>query len=298
VLALPNENGPYARIAELTLERVLSNVIGNAVRYAQRSEIRIEVLRDSMKRVAIRVTDGGPGIPIDVIDRVNHADVHGESLVGTQGWGVGLVSCKAMLVTAGGDMKIAASSEGSVVDICVPEVAAVAIPRTNSRVESGPTTRESVALDTRHHVAAPRMDRGPAVDLAPAEGEHALFIIDDDVEHSASLERLLLKSGLCMRLFSTIEAAVQEMSVSMPGWILCDAHMPDGGAERLLQILATSRQAFRCAVMSGETDDDLLYRCAALGAREFFQKPLDIERLVAWASNGMNPPRTVASVAG
>jgi DNA-binding NtrC family response regulator len=74
--------------------------------------------------------------------------------------------------------------------------------------------------------------------------------------------------------------------------------MPDGGAERLLQILATSRQAFRCAVMSGETDDDLLYRCAALGAREFFQKPLDIERLVAWASNGMNPPRTVASVAG
>jgi FixJ family two-component response regulator len=34
--------------------------------------------------------------------------------------------------------------------------------------------------------------------------------------------------------------------------------------------------------MSGESNDDLLYRYAALGAREFFAKPVDVERLVQW----------------
>jgi DNA-binding NtrC family response regulator len=123
----------------------------------------------------------------------------------------------------------------------------------------------------------------------------SLFIIDDDIEHSASLERLLTRAGLSTKIFSTIEAAVSQMAEGMPRWILCDAHMPDGGAEKLLQILATTKHADRCAVMSGETNDDLLYRCAALGAREFFQKPLAVEKVIAWASQDVVVPGHVAS---
>jgi DNA-binding NtrC family response regulator len=136
----------------------------------------------------------------------------------------------------------------------------------------------------------------PAIRERSSIGDNAtLFIIDDDTEHSVSLERLLVRAGLSTKIFSSIESAVSQMSEGMPRWILCDAHMPDGGAEKLLQILATTKHADRCAVMSGETNDDLLYRCAALGAREFFQKPLAVERVIAWASQGIAAPGQVAS---
>ncbi len=293
VLALPADNGPYARISELSLERVLSNVVGNAVRYAGRGEIRIEVLRDSMKRVAIRVSDNGPGMPLDVVDRVHHADTLGDGIAGSTGWGVGLVSCRAKLVASGGDLRITATSEGTVVDIFVPEAVAVTTTRSLAVAEAGYVLREPASAGLPSAVSS-ALPEAIAWGAAPA-GDTTLFIIDDDVEHSASLERLLIKAGLSLRIFSTIEAAVAAMADSMPRWILCDAHMPDGGAEKLLQILAASRNAARCAVMSGETNDDLLYRCAALGAREFFQKPLAVDRVIAWASQGVVAPNQVAS---
>jgi DNA-binding NtrC family response regulator len=137
-----------------------------------------------------------------------------------------------------------------------------------------------------------------AIDLHEQDStgdQPTLFIIDDDIEHSASLERLLSRAGLITKIFSSVDTAVSYMSETMPRWILCDAHMPDGGAEKLLQILTTTKQAARCAVMSGETNDDLLYRCAALGAREFFQKPLAVDRVIAWASQGTVTTGRVAS---
>ena len=293
VLALPSENGPYAGISELTLERVLSNVIGNSVRYAGKSQIRVEVLRDSLKRVAIRVSDSGPGIPINVVDRVNHAEAHPDRLVGSSGWGVGLVSCKAKLVAAGGDLKISSSIEGAVVDIIVPELLGVgggqSLLTAKVHIDASESARNAVVTKRTEQTASELSDESSGNDYL------TLFIIDDDTEHSASLERLLTRAGLSTRIFSTIDAAVSQMAEGMPRWILCDAHMPDGGAEKLLQILATTKRADRCAVMSGETNDDLLYRCAALGAREFFQKPLAVEKVIAWASQDVVVPGQVAS---
>jgi DNA-binding NtrC family response regulator len=60
--------------------------------------------------------------------------------------------------------------------------------------------------------------------------------------------------------------------------------MPDGGAERLLKALRGSDRSRSVAVMSGDADDESLYRFAALGASEFFSKPIDAERLLAWAT--------------
>lgn len=71
--------------------------------------------------------------------------------------------------------------------------------------------------------------------------------------------------------------------VAHESWrILCDAHMPDGGAERLLRTLRQSRMKRRVGVVSGESCDDLLYSLAALGAEAFFLKPLDLNEFDLW----------------
>jgi DNA-binding NtrC family response regulator len=110
-----------------------------------------------------------------------------------------------------------------------------------------------------------------------------LVLVDDDVDHTSSLERILIRKGIATRSFTSVDQAINSISVEPLVSVLCDAHMPDGGAERLLQLLSAQGQKVRFAVMSGEVNDTLLYRFAALGAREFFSKPIEVEELVAWA---------------
>ncbi len=247
IIDFPPGISARARFAELDLERIVSNVIGNSVRYGGTGEIRIELQRATTAHWIIRVIDCGPGIPQSVIDSVVRGDEQSISAV-SYGWGVGLVACKVALLAQGGDLVLAASSSGSSVDIIVPEEL-VLVKKAQSREG---TNRER------------------------------LIIIDDDSEHTDSLERLLGRRGINTESFSAVGSALDLIVAEPLAIVLCDAHMPDGGAERLLELLASSGKKARVAVMSGEVNDSLLYRFAARGAREFFSKPIDLDELTNW----------------
>ncbi len=292
VVAFPFGTSARAKLPELDLERVVSNVIGNAVRYSGAGEIRIELHHgtpssSTKAQWVIRVSDSGPGIPQSVIDRVVVGDVQNVSS-SSNGWGVGLVACKSALVAQGGDLILSSSSRGSSVDIVLPEEP-VLVQRAYLRGEGGAANSDRIIpVKVDNVVSVPRT--GEVVPSVPHEGEgvrggegaSVLVVVDDDSEHTKSLERLLGRKGVLTRSFTSVEAAlaciVQEPVVS----VVCDAHMPDGGAERLLQLLAAQGTKVRFAAMSGEVNDELLYRFAALGAREFFAKPIDVDLLVNW----------------
>lgn len=258
------------RIAELDLERVVSNVIGNAVRYSGKGEIRIELYRTAPGQGAlqsraywiVRVIDCGPGIPQSVIDSVARGDLQASSSV-SDGWGVGLVGCRQVLVAQGGDLVLSSSSSGSSVDIIVPEQPVL--------VHSA---NRGAALSNQLPIFE------SSVQSAASAGR--LIIIDDDSEHTHSLERLLGRKGIETESFKGVDAAYQVIVSEPMAVVLCDSHMPDGGAQRLLELLASSGTKTRLAVMSGEVNEGLLYRFAARGAREFFSKPIDIDGLVDW----------------
>jgi len=286
VVTFPFGTTARARIPELNLERVISNVIGNAVRYSGSGEIRIELHRGAPQQWAIRVIDSGPGIPQSVIDRVVVGDVQGASVSSSNGWGVGLVACKNALVAQGGDLLMTSSSTGSSVDIVVPEEP-VLVQRAYLRGDSTVIGSDRV-LQVR---AEYRSARGPELqvvaeavtDVPSVAGEAVMVVlVDDDRDHTSSLERLLSRKGIITKSFSAIEQALSAIEKEAPAAVVCDANMPDGGAERLLQLVASAGVKVRFAVMSGEVNDALLYRFAALGAREFFAKPIDVDDLIGW----------------
>lgn len=269
VVAFPFGTSARAKIPELDLERVVSNVIGNAVRYAGGGEIRIELHRIELHRVqahrgassqwVIRISDAGPGIPQSVIDQVAAGGVHTITAT-SRGWGVGLVACRAALVAQGGDLILQSAPSGALVDIIIPEEP-VSMPKAQPRGDSAPAS-----VDRR---------------LAPTEAL-AVVVVDDDDEHTHSLTRVLTRQGVVSRSFATVDAALDVIVHEPMVAVVCDANMPDGGAEYLLQRLSAVGCKVRCAVMSGEVNDALLYRFAALGAREFFAKPLDVGELITW----------------
>jgi DNA-binding response OmpR family regulator len=73
--------------------------------------------------------------------------------------------------------------------------------------------------------------------------------------------------------------------------------MPDGGAERLLRILANRGDAPSVAVVSGDGSEEFLYRLAALGAKEFFAKPVRHRELIDWMRNTLAAHRGVSYAA-
>jgi DNA-binding response OmpR family regulator len=111
-------------------------------------------------------------------------------------------------------------------------------------------------------------------------------VVDDDKEHGRSLSRLLRGFGLKVGQSDSLESFLRDFASEDVPSILCDAHMPDGGAERLLPILARSSKPPRLAVVSGDSSDDQLYRLAGLGAQAFFTKPVDVDEVVAWVRGG------------
>jgi CheY-like chemotaxis protein len=180
------------------------------------------------------------------------------------------MSCKRRLSALGGDLVVESGSGGSVVTCSLLENRS----EQSAGVASGSGQREVVA-----------QPRASSLDVDQPECMSELVIIDDDTEHTISLERVLRRAKVQTRSFSTVADAVAHIRHAPRARVVCDAHMPDGGAEKLLQIVSGLGLPVSCAVMSGDSSDDMLYRYAALGAREFFAKPAAIDQLVIWAQS-------------
>jgi signal transduction histidine kinase/CheY-like chemotaxis protein len=250
--------GVGARIPDIEFERVLSNIIGNAIRYSKRGAVAVSVGSDR-NRVFVKVRDTGPGIDPRILTELRGPLA--KTVSSSSGWGMGLLSSKRRIEKYAGELCIASSTaHGTTIEIMVPR-----------------------GSDISTRVAEPREAR---VERPPVESID-LVIVDDDDQQVSSLQRLLANSGLAVRGANSVAEAATVVSSASVKAVLCDAHMPDGGALQLIEMLKERGISSRVAVASGDGSEDLLYRCAAHGAREFFCKPVELGPLLSWVrSNG------------
>jgi len=94
---------PSLRIPKNLLFQVLDNLIGNAIRYAGRAGVPIEVGGERQgERVIIYVRDHGPGIPEEERDRVFDLFYRGSTGKTVEGTGVGLATVQKIARLYGG----------------------------------------------------------------------------------------------------------------------------------------------------------------------------------------------------
>ena len=239
-----------ALIGEVDLERILTNVVGNAVKHSRGTHVIIEGdTRGDDARV--RVIDNGVGITC--FDREGAQD--------PSGWGIGIQICEEMARSSGGTIS----------------------------VNPSPGSGTEVVVSLRRAVSAPRAEEAPLMtEGSPSYGESrgGIFIVDDDTEQMRSLQRALAQRGFKTRTASSVDRLFQDCAVSDASLVLCDMHMPGGGVERLLKELKRIGQKPKVAVVSGDLSDEALYRVAALGASAAFVKPLDIDEVCRWLREG------------
>ncbi len=113
---------PLIWVDQILLQRVLINLISNAIRYTPASGvIQIRAWRHSVEEFAISVEDSGQGIPPEAIphifERFYQASQHGQR----RGNGLGLYFCRLAVEAHGGRIAVQSKpDEGSQFVIILP----------------------------------------------------------------------------------------------------------------------------------------------------------------------------------
>jgi signal transduction histidine kinase/ActR/RegA family two-component response regulator len=247
------------------LERVLRNLIGNAVRYTDHGRVLVGVRRKGGRgsaKISLEVWDTGRGIAAEQQDVIfeDFYQVADPERNGGLGLGLGLAIVRRLTGILGHPLTLeSALGQGSVFRVQAPRVAAKA--------------RATAALAP----AAPPADPSCAYILA----------IDDEPVIRIAMAELLASWGHRVRV---AEGAAEALTL-LEGWpapdlIVCDYRLGKGesGLDAIARLQAAVGALVPAILVTGETAPDQLR--GALGAYPLLHKPLAPAKLRA-AVNGL-----------
>ena len=268
----------------LRLEQVLTNLIGNAIKFTDQGEVRLSIRlleqADDRARLRFEVTDTGIGIPPPVLPQLFEAFKQADTGISRRfgGTGLGLAISKRLVELMGGTIGVASQEGAGSTFWCE-----LPFPRTASIPEPS--------------VAPTAM--GPVTPGSRLAGRHYL-IVDDNGFNLEVLERMLGLEGARATRASNGHEALETLRTQAGDFdaVLMDVQMPvlDGlSATRALRgELGLTRLpviAVTAGVLKAEQQ-----RAREAGVDEVLPKPVDLDRLVAVLSRWA--PRAVAGVAG
>lgn len=168
-LRLANEvpgNFPLARADETRLAQVLQHVVGNAIKFTESGEVRVQATR-SEGRLVVLVSDTGPGIPDHKVHTVFAAFEQGDGSTTRMhgGTGLGLAFVRQLMELQGGTVKVAKTSAGGTTIALELAMA----PPAAQQARKEPTTKvRSIPPPARASVAPQKSLAPSALPLAAA----------------------------------------------------------------------------------------------------------------------------------
>jgi signal transduction histidine kinase len=103
------------------LERVVQNIIGNAIKYSPEGTPIHVAVRGDDQSVVITVRDSGVGIPVDELPHIFTHFYRASTSIGIPGTGVGLAGSKTIVEQHGGQITLdSAVGQGTIVSVQLP----------------------------------------------------------------------------------------------------------------------------------------------------------------------------------
>ena len=293
-------NGPTQRYLgdPHRLRQMLSNLVGNALKFTEKGQIRIEareVERDGQRAlIEFSVTDTGIGIPADkqalLFKPFSQADSSTTRQFGGTGLGLSLVRSMAMLM--GGDVGIESEAgQGSRFWFRIrADLLAVGA---DSRDE---VRQAKVGADgTECPAAGTAMGVGSGT---PGTFAGRILVVDDNPTNRMVLKAMLNKPGVHCDFAENGQQAVDAITGAdkiAPDLVLMDCQMPvlDGyqATRRIRQWESeNARPRLTIVALTASAFEDDRQNCLDVGMDDFLTKPIAIEKLMAtlghWLAGG------------
>jgi len=120
-VSLP-ENAPVVRIDLHQVQRVLANLIDNALKYSPDSELVSVRVAEASSEVLVRVIDRGPGVAPDESERIFSVFQRGSGTRSVQGAGLGLAIARGFADLNGGRIWVESDGRGATFVLALPVV--------------------------------------------------------------------------------------------------------------------------------------------------------------------------------
>ena len=231
------------------LRQLLLNLVGNAVKFTDDGEVRVEVRRSGLD-VALAVHDTGPGIEAAELERLFRPFEQGAAGRRHGGTGLGLALCRQLVELMGGVLRV------------------------DSRPGTGSTFRAVLPL---REVEPPQTAARPAPKpVAPvADRTLRVLLVDDSVVNQMVGSALLESLGTVVDTADDGWEALHAVQTTDYDLVLMDCHMPglDGlGATRALR--ATLPRHLPVFALTADASGRERERCLAAGMDGFLTKPV------------------------
>jgi signal transduction histidine kinase/CheY-like chemotaxis protein len=259
------------------LKQIVTNFVGNAIKFTESGTIRILVRCDEPEspapKLVVDVTDTGIGMTDAQMQRLfqsfSQADASTTRKFG--GSGLGLLISKRLAGLLGGDIAVeSALGRGSVFRVSIPTGPLVGVQMVEGLAEAG--IADTPAQETRRVASLPPSCR--------------VLLAEDGYDNQVLVSTYLIKAGATVKVVADGVLAVEEATAALAAGkpydlILMDMQMPklDGyGATSKLRLMKYDRPivALTAHAMAGDRE-----RCEKAGCDDYLTKPVNRAQLVA-----------------
>jgi PAS domain S-box-containing protein len=245
------------------LKQVLLNLLSNAVKYNREGgDIDVACVQAPGERIRITVSDTGPGIPADRLDRLFAPfERLGAEHTPVEGTGLGLALSKRLVEAMGGTLTVQSEvGSGTTFAVELPQASTVV-----GELEADRGGAEGVLISG---------NRG---------GSASVLYIEDNISNYRLVEQILDKRPE-LKLIAAMEGqlGLDLAREHQPDLVLLDLHLPGMPGEAVLAALREDPRTARVpvVVISADATDGQLARLIAAGADAYLSKPIDVRRFL------------------
>ena len=241
----------------MLVERVLRNLIGNAVKYTTVGGVSIQ-MSPLPGEILIEVRDTGPGIPADEQKRIfeEYVQLANPARQRRHGVGLGLAIVRRIDSLLGLRLFVTSS-------VGLGSVFAFYVPLADK--EAGASDTQPVIVDTTHFRTS-----------------SVIWILDDDLDVVEALREQLLVWGAKVQAFSSPAALLKQLRFAPepPQWILTDDMLgSDLSGLDTAQLLASNFGFVKVCLITGNTEPERLAQLRSSGF-PLIIKPAQPEALI------------------
>ena len=246
------------------LRQILTNLVGNAIKFTPKGHVTIRVRRESenegVVRLKFEVVDTGIGIPREALEKIFEAFSQADSSTTRRfgGTGLGLSISKRLVEQFGGSIGV------------------------RSEVGRGSTFWFTVDVKKAQ---APSRTRAEAGETSFTSKRYRVLVAEDNAVNQRVAVAMLTKLGLYADVAADGNEAIRALENAPYDLVLMDCQMPEcDGYEATRRIRASRRVSNACVpivamtanAMSGDAE-----KCIEAGMNDYVSKPISSEKLAS-----------------